>query len=121
MTEPGARRYTDAHVRADWQRYVELTSEYLRHYEGEFELLVSYKLRLEAGVRLSVPMIRATLNCMRFDASVVSMPEPQVLADVVDLTTRRARRLTFASDAPAPARPRRIPLATMWRKAFGIS
>jgi hypothetical protein len=66
--EESAYKYTDSQVRADIERYRSVASEYLRNYSGEFELLLDYRHRLGKGIGLTVPMIRATLNCMRFDA-----------------------------------------------------
>lgn len=119
MTAPDARRYTDAQIRADPDVYAEVVNEYLRDYHGDFDLLLSYQRRLALGFPLTVPMLRATLNCMRFDARVVNLPEPQALADVVDLATRRAPRPTFVPDAPQ--RAHWLPLRTTWRKTYGIS
>lgn len=120
MTLVDAYRYTDAHVRAEPELFETLAVEYLRHYDGEFELLLSYRRRLEANERLTVPMVRATLNCMRFDARIEKMPEPSHPKDewssrvIVDFTEARERRRKSH-------RPAFIDLRTHWHMRYGIS
>lgn len=123
-------RYTDAHVRANPSLYEELTTQYLEHYTGDFELLLSYRQRLELGEPLTVPMIRAVLNCMRYDAKV-SLPEPPQLSNVIEFKLRDDRRRQRHGDRfinlnrrepPAPpTRPRFIDLPTRWHVTHGIS
>ncbi len=115
MTEP-EHKYTDAHVRANRELYEELALTYLTHYAGEFDLLLSYRHRVELGVELTVPMIRATLNCMRFDAQVVNLPVPSTVfdANVIDITTRAPRR----RPPREVHKPRYIKLRTTWRKMY---
>lgn len=69
-------RYTDEQVAADWDLFRSLASDYVANYEGNFELLLSYKDRVRCGYDLTVPMVRATMNCMLRDAAVVNLPEP---------------------------------------------
>lgn len=69
-------KYTDEQVAADWNLFCSLASDYVANYEGTFELLVSYKHRVKCGYDLTVPMVRATMNCMLRDASIVNLPEP---------------------------------------------
>jgi hypothetical protein len=118
MTDP-EHKYTDAHVRANRELYEELAQTYLQHYSGEFDLLLSYQQRVELDGELTVPMIRATLNCMRFDAQVVNMPKPPTKtfdADVVDIK-KPHRHLTVIKKP----RYRYIKLHTTWNKTYCAS
>lgn len=69
-------KYTDEQVAADWALFRSLASDYVANYKGHFELLVSYRERVRAGYNLTVPMVRATMNCMLRDAHVIDIPEP---------------------------------------------
>lgn len=112
-------RYTDAQVRADPDLFVTLALAYLQDYTGEFDLLRSYQVRLQNGHELTVPMIRAVLNCMRFDASVPNMPEPQQReARVIDFVSKAERKRKPAQASPRPAF---IDLPTRWKMRYGIS
>ena len=122
--DPNAYRYTDQHIRRQRELYEELALQYLRNYVGDFDLLLSYKRRVEVGAPLTVPMIRATLNCMRFDATVEGLPDPATLPDnVIDFSQRR-RELPLPAEVAHRAvrrRPLFIKLRTTVRMPFGIS
>lgn len=93
-----AIKYTDRDVRENPQ-YYDMVVEYLEQYQGEFEFLVSCKMRVSSGIDLSVGMVRGVLNCMRADPRVGVMPEPVPMPEFdTDLvpevdTYRRPRRL----------------------------
>jgi hypothetical protein len=131
-------KYTDAHVRADRELYDTLAVEYLQHYAGDFDLLLSYRRRIELGVELTVPMIRATLNCMRFDAQVVGLPTPSArvfdardVAPVIDIKTRSVKKTTHGGlagglagalgEVCVAAKPRYVKLRTHWNKTYVVS
>lgn len=90
------RRYTDRDVREN-PLLAELAGQYLEAYQGEFPFLADCKARLAVDGKLSTPLVRGVLNCMRADARVQGMPEP--LEQAVDLgaeakpaRTRKHRR-----------------------------
>lgn len=129
------RAYTDLDIRADSDLYEGLALEYLRNYTGTFHLLVAYQHRLQMGVGLTTPMVRATLNCMRHDAQVTNLPVPRMHLLALEAQERNANRyakwkrptLFLVSDRDDEAKEysttkqRYIELPTTWNKTFGIS
>lgn len=128
MNQENAYKYTDRQVREDFHLYEQLAAEYVTNYTGEFDLLLSYQLRIQAGLLLTVPMIRATLNCMRFDAQVTGLPEPKYEVNnvtQVDFAAKRRKppvKWWMKEENPyVPPKPLYIELKTTWNKTYGIS
>jgi hypothetical protein len=137
-------KYTDEQVAADWNLFCSLASVYVANYEGTFELLVSYKHRVRCGYDLTVPMVRATMNCMLRDASIVNLPEPagpgsnvtsiRTARSFKDYFTRRHSPSYFDEDyGRGPQRdpddedevveiqrPRYVEMPIKWRHDYGI-
>jgi hypothetical protein len=85
-------KYTDRDVRED-PMLMELAIAYLIDYTGEFEPLVEAKELFQEYGRLTTPIIRKVLNCMRHDAQVaMKLPEPKYSNNVVDFTAYEQRQ-----------------------------
>lgn len=135
-------RYTDEQVAEDLNLYCALATEYVQNYTGTFHLLVAYRDRVGAGHGLTVPMVRATLNCMLHDAEVVNLPPPKYQArdygsvtpitkarSFKDYTAPRKRRVQWLDDEdeeeytpPPPPKPLRyldVPLKL--KHEYGMS
>lgn len=111
-----AYKFTDEDVRRDTENLRVVAERYLERYAGEFPLLVQYKMLLEQGGSLTVPMVRATLNCMRFDAaSSIALPSKGATVIPVDFVDRVKR-------SKKPVRPVAIEVvAKCWNFPYGIS
>lgn len=138
-------KYTDEQVAGDWDPFFSLANQYVKNYDGGFDLLLQYRARVLAGYDLTVPMVRATLNCMQHDARVVNLPQPQgPKNNVVPFpgrgvsfldyreVGRRAEALDAAADRtayaddedevqPLPPRPRRIKMVAKWKRDYVMS
>lgn len=110
-----AYKFTDENVRRDPHGLTTAAENYLEQYYGEFPLLVQYKQLLKAGRTLTVPMVRATLNFMRFDpVASATLPSSQnvIPVDFVDRVKRNQE----------PVRPVAIEvIAKCWNFPYGIS
>lgn len=111
-----AYKFTDEDIRRDAENLRAVAERYLERYAGEFPLLVQYKMLLEQGGSLTVPMVRATLNCMRFDAaSPIALPSKDATVIPVDFVDRVKR-------CEIPVRPVAIEVvAKCWNFPYGIS
>jgi hypothetical protein len=132
-----ALKYTDQHVADEENLFRRIATEYVQNYHGNFDLLIDYRRRVEAGLPLSIPMIRATLNCMRHDARVVNLPPPRSGgrasdARVIELRPRRGfgpvqhRWVDDEDDeeeyVPPPPKPRRyVQQKTSWKLTYAAS
>lgn len=138
-----ALKYTDHQVARREDLFRRIATEYIQEYTGSFDLLRDYKLRLQAGHPLSIPMIRATLNCMRYDAQVVGLPEPEFeardysqgrSARVVQLRPRRGFGPVTSrwvdghpedddeeEEYTPPPLPRFVKQPTRWKVTYGVS
>jgi hypothetical protein len=72
---PTSDRYTDAHVRGDLKLH-RIAESYVRHYVGDFYMIIECRDRLGRGDVLTVSQVRAVLNFMRSDPNVGDLPVP---------------------------------------------
>lgn len=94
-------KYNDSQVRANWDEFYRAAHAYLVDYKGEFEFLISCKMRIASDIPLTIGMVRGVLNCMRVDARVVNLPEPVEEAFDADVIPMREPRYV------RPAKPKR--------------
>ncbi|OFW55833.1 MAG: hypothetical protein A2Y75_05310 [Candidatus Solincola sediminis] len=112
------RKFTDNDVHTNVTHFVPIVLEYLAQYEGDFELLHTYKTRLVRGAALTVPMVRAVLNSMMVDGrydnqTTLAVPPVDIVQD---------NPFDSSPDIdPTSQRPLWLKLKSTWPRRFGVS
>lgn len=101
-------RYTDKHV-INNPELIEVAKNYVTYYDGSFPFIDECRERLAIGHSLNTAQVRAVLNTMLADPTVIHLPKPKTLLK------------DYSQDEPKNNRPHKVELPTKWRKDYGMS